>query len=445
MALYLGSSEINPVETVEVIKEVPTEQDLTLMGNELRRAYCWSRQENINGMCQLYHSRKNLFSELFNATTVEVPLGRYSDSDNNTTYCIIDGKLYTVTYNTTNIILTQYGTDTDWEKVLNTNIFIKNGNVCSKTGTIYSQCNGAYPVYSSSYYANNNKIYSGSTIKLSLPGNCLHSYGSNMDNNYTPVLIDNHIYTVSINNNVVRKLLDYTITNPDLFDNYSYSGFIFAINDTIYKYTHNTTNGTISLVNSYTMETSVKKVMRNFNCYLILLTNGKLYRAEYNNTAKPTLPTDTLFKDIRGNDAGTLGIGLSQNNILYKLNQNTDDARLVKIYEFESETNFKCNGNGYLSCFIFSSKGYRKTFKYTSQYINEITKSYASVETTNGVLPINSKTNSSITVNGNEYTRDGANDSVFKYIPEDLENHTFTDTDLLQAYLDAGIRQQQNS
>ena len=97
MALYLGSSEINPVETVEVIKEVPTEQDLTLMGNELRRAYCWSRQVNVNGLCCFYDSGSNKVSSYFNASNVYLGIKNFQNaswSSPYTTSVVIDGKLY---------------------------------------------------------------------------------------------------------------------------------------------------------------------------------------------------------------------------------------------------------------------------------------------------------------------------------------------------------------
>ena len=73
--------------------------------------------------------------------------------------------------------------------------------------------------------------------------------------------------------------------------------------------------------------------------------------------------------------------------------------------------------------------------------MDEITKSYPTCVSSGNSSLVTSSTSSSITINGNEYIRNGSGDAVFTFIPEDLENHTFTDTDLLQAFLNAGAKQ----
>ena len=453
MALYLGSSEINPVETVEVIKEVPTEKDLTLMGNELRRAYCWSRQENVNGLCVIYDSYTNMFSNSFQATNVFLGINKtdYEMSADNShgaaynSYAVIDGKLYTVTSNTSGITLTQYGTDTDWEKVLYYNSSYK---YALKNNLIYTYVNSTSTsittgnidfkqpgfAYNTKYgFINDGKIYYNSVLKNSNNWSCFYCYFSMY---YGVGLSNNKICAYHIDNNIFKQLFDYTINDPCLFSSSGDVGTIaFAIDNVFYKYNFSSSTGTTSDGSNITFNYNIKKIINTgfySSLYLILLNNGDVYNS------------DNVFimsnvKDIMCG-FGYCPIILTNDNKIYDISGNLK-------YDFNGEvvvnnTNYF---GPYLQCFKILEDVYIKYNIFTIQYLEDINKGYHSYNDLENDVNVSNVSDYSITVNGDVYLRNGADDAIFTFVPEDLENHTFSDTDLLQAYLDAGIRQQQNN
>jgi len=436
MALYLGSSEINPVETVEIIKEVPTEKDLTLMGNELRRAYCWSKTVDAQGMCQIYSPYTNIFSEAFEATTIKglsIKSNNYI-SDNDSTYVIIDGKLYSVSVTSSAITLTQQGNDTDWNDV-NNSIWIKGGkiytsysNASSGTNPIMNSINTILPKYGGYYtfFINDGNLYYGSTL---VDGSGVWTDIKNFTSNVYGVGLRNNKLYFYFSNSYKDFGLDYTITNPDLYG-FSPSNVYFCLGNKLYLSYINYNGGyVISTKLYYEYPSNIKKISTGYNRpeKVVLLENGDVY---YDKTKK--------LSNIKTYITYTNEYFLSNDDKIYKY-----DGTLIRE-NFPSDT-FKEKGPNY-SCFQYTNSGSTITYnQYTTQYVDEITKSYPTYISSGNSSPVTSSSSSSITVNGNEYTRNGSGDAVFTFIPEDLENHTFSDTDLLQAYLDAGIRQQQNN
>jgi hypothetical protein len=139
---------------------------------------------------------------------------------------------------------------------------------------------------------------------------------------------------------------------------------------------------------------------------------------------------------------------LSNDNKIYKITRDTYSSSCTYeiINTFESNVRVisdeNADGNVYIACLKYTGNEYIKEKMFTTKYINEVTTAY----TTNSYQDlisylVTTKNISEITVNNKTYSRDGSNDLVFDFIPEDLENHIFTDTDLLQSYLNAGIIQ----
>ena len=449
--LYNGGTRISLGATREVIKEVPTEKDLTLMGNELRRAYCWSRQENLNGMCIIYDSYTNMFSSSFQATNVFLGINKtdYDSSASNShgadynSYAVIDGKLYTVTSNSSGITLTQYGTDTDWEKVLyyspsyalKNNLIYADVNSTSTsitTGNIdFKQPGFAY--YIKYVFINDGKIYYNSVLKNSNNWSCFYCYFSFY---YGVGLSNNKICAYNIDNNDFKQLFEYTINDPCLFSSSGNVGTIaFAIDNVFYKYNFSSSNGTTSGGSNITFNYNIKKIINNgfySSLYLILLNNGDVYNS--NNVFIMSNVKDIMC------GFGYCPIILTNDNKLYDISGNLK-------HDFNGEvvvnnTNYFCP---YLQCFKLLEDTYIKYNIFTIQYLEDVNKGYQVYNDSESDVNVSNVSDYSITVNGNEYTRNGSEDAIFTFIPEDLENHTFSDTDLLQAYLDAGIRQQQNN
>ena len=446
MALYLGSSEINPVETVEVIKEVPTEKDLTLMGNELRRAYCWTRQENVNGMCQLYDAFTNKFSSSFQATNVHIiEIGTYTHrkGDSYTMAAIIDGKLYFINSDSTGITMTQQGTNIGWEDRINTNYYIRNGN-------IYSSYNNANNNTSSFAVANGCKSNCASTDAPILYINNGYIYQNktslNIKAKSVAVLWSAYSYFLYIDDDGHLCYTNKNQTTKNIISNNVFTDLRFFTYDTghyalIYnKKTAMFFNGT-SFSYQYTFDSDIKHIYRTSSGGYVLLTDGKLYSVS--SASNCVLKRSDIKSQL------TNGYGY---NYVYPFYALTTDNKIIKIdnnnviYTFSSTPDLilsTTDRNLYISCFKFTEDEIITHNLYTTQYADEITKAY----TTNSSRTclkynITLKTTDTITVNGEVYTRNGSGDLVFDFIPEDLENHTFTDVELLNSYLNAGIIQQ---
>ena len=160
------------------------------------------------------------------------------------------------------------------------------------------------------------------------------------------------------------------------------------------------------------------------------------YRSSKNYTKILT----NVKKFLTNYDIYTTPVCLTNDNKIYKL---SGTSTPTLNYTFASNVqNITDESSIFLSCFKYTESEIQVKKLYTIQYMDDITKAYTSNSALDSLeYEITSKTNDTIVVNGETYIRNGAEDLVFDFIPEDLENHTFSDVDLLQAYLDAGIRQ----
>jgi len=446
------------------IANIP-EANYTLMGNELRRAYCWSKTENLNGMCQLYDVEYKKFSNSFQATNINIyEFGSYTHRRDNASYyyyAIIDGKLYTITTSSSEITMTQQGSGTGWEDVLSNTKFVRNGyiynsyaNANNETSPLMAAINPKRNLANRDnlgYFINDGKLYntSGSRILSNVSDISLVYVDYLTSSQLLYINSSGNIYKASPSDSSGKLISNHIITDLRPF---GFSTYAIA-------FIYNKTNVLIwnsylgSLAATFTFDTDVKAIkMSNNNANpLILLKNGDLYSI-YNQVKTLVLQNIKCFltNDFAHDSAvhARVFLALSNDNKIYKITRDTYSSSCTYeiINTFESNVRVisdeNADGNVYIACLKYTGDEYIKEKMFTTKYINEVTTAY----TTNSYQDlisylVTTKNISEITVNNKTYSRDGSNDLVFDFIPEDLENHIFTDTDLLQSYLNAGIIQ----
>jgi hypothetical protein len=416
------------------IANIP-EANYTLMGNELRRAYGWTHEEDVSGTCQIYNPYRDIFSSSFTATNIKGLIYNNNITSSNvitpaeTSYAIIDGKLYLLSIQSNTIILTQQGTATDWEDT-NGTIFVKNGKIYFSYSTANNNqtpyITAINPKFSSIGYCgnifiNDNKLYNGNTL---IDGSGIWTdLKSWLSSAYYDIgLRNNKLYFYSANG-IKDTGINYIITDGNLYGKTAGNCY-FAIDNTLYTFSYNyntgTINGNVTLYNTYSSK--IKKVSTgyNFPAPIVLLENGDLYYLKVKKASN-------IINYITYN--GTYF--LSNDCKIYDYNGNIIRSMPTNI--------IKTQGIAY-SCFKYIN-GTIGTNRYTISYINNITKAYAGYENEEGIELVNSASVNNIYINSLKYTRNPNIDSIFTFIPEDLENCTFSDADLIRAYLDAGLKQ----
>ena len=423
MALYLGSSEINPV--ISTIKEVPTEQDLTLMGNELRKACAYTNVQLAAGKVRVAHLpyKKNtiVFSDLMDYNGGNLYIDGSTDSSK---YIIIDGKCYSKSVSDTSITLTQYGVDTNW--ILKAQYWEIKGNRALYNGVTV--------------------VENFTNVVMCPPYN---------------IIIDGVLYNVydrnPVDNTGVWTFFDYYQGIKDGTLYYYYNGTFFpveegnvsgvfgwnqnvnsyySIDNTLYSYSVNTSTGVVTKNTVFQYESKIKRILSDNG--LVLLENNKVY---YRNTLIQNNVTNARITS--GIDYGYL---VTNNGDIYSLTASGNTTFLTNIGDgtiIETPSNY-CNGSWDLfiikyaneSTFDIQSTLYTTKNTFTKAW--ELPTLYSSdVEVQGNAL--------SIIYDNKVYTRDNSKDSTFTFVPDVLQNHTFNDQELCQAYLNAGARQQQNS
>lgn len=440
MALYLGSSEINPV--IATIKEVPTEQDLTLMGNELRRAYAYTNVENVSG-------QYNIFSPNYTAI-MEQPFEITGPCYASTTHVIINGVVYSVSSSNNKLILTQVTNSGTWKKI----------------GGLYSK----YLV------STNNTIWTCSSNPSAI----------NMNNItlHDPEILDNYI----IDNGILYKVSN----GLKMFDNsgnWSYVGTGGGIrNNKIVKFTINSSKtGFSEVVDCFDTEFS-PLLIGTYETKFYGYKNNKFYFAEpssnkYNSVVNTTGHTPIAIFHSVWDSTGCI----CEDNNFYTFNINESSNAVSLSLKFSNITSWFKTGNGsgifrngsqiyaythatqtnpindtfsnisflpdYSSCLVSmgSTMGNNVFLKYGNSYITRTTKYKSRYTTTKAYESLTNSipnqditygSDSSIIINNKTYNRDANNDGIFTFVPNELANHTFTDQEICQAYLNAGIIQQ---
>jgi len=440
----------NLVNIPDTIDTISNEPDYTAMGNELRKANAYTWVEDFNNTCILFDTYTGKFSENFEANNVKV---RHYDTMNNdshgTSYTncniIADGKLYKVTSNSSSIVMTQQGTNDGWEDT-NGAYYVRNGKIYSSYSNADAETSpradaiNFSPIgscYSQSCYINDNKAYFGNTQKYTTYNKIdLFMIRHTLDNRHGHIINNGYLYKCKNSENTGSLIFNLQIPNKKIWWT-STSRIHFFVDKTFYAYNSDYSNNTASLSGSYTF---TSQILDFFYIY-VLLANGNLYYI--GSISNPVLILENC-KQFLNNWTGHTTFGpekvhvITNDNKIYRLNSGSTPT-LVRTFSVNMQV-LNTNISEYISCLKFMESETVDHDLYTIQYNNDITKAYSSNNYISATsYNVISKTNESITVGEHTYNRNTSKDTVFNFIPEDLENHTFSDADLLQAYINAGI------
>ena len=442
MALYLGSSEINPVETVEVIKEVPTEKDLTLMGNELRRACAYTNVQEGSGKYQLaYFSNSELYksSELYNGICKT-----YSS------LITADGVSSSVGVSNSQLKVTRISNFTDWNILVsalssinsytgirNNKLYVKNA-FQGDTISNYILCYSGMIIDGKLYYLD----YSQS-ILLDDTGVWTSAYcSSNYSWDVKASGIRNGYFTVKSSTYGISVFGDFSLRDDWSLSCTGYPSYakIITITDNLEIYSISFNNNSFTPTKLGNLQKTPLKIFSKSDDYtfskgfVILNTDNTL--DFYNSSGTLNLEVSNCKGYV---PLSTADLILKDNGNLYKLNSNN----LVLLENIGENAQISTGLNfGYSNSVMVIS--YLDTNPvYTTLYVPSTigTNAYVNTESLSAKI-ITTTTSNSITVDGREYFRDSTKDSIFKFVPTELANHTFTDQELCQAYLNAGFIQQ---
>lgn len=401
--------------------DIDTIPGLDGLGRELRAAYAWTNVQEGSGKSQIAKPLSESIickSELFDKINTGY------------TYAIINNYPYTVSISNNQILLTQLRTTHDWEIMIS--------NAGSGIGILNGQYNGSGQTINVENYVvsrgSNGLIINSKRVDLMEDDGIwtsIGTYGYGIRNGYlarysstyglstfNDFKVGDNFYIVYISENatVIDNNLDvYYIT-------YSAGSFTGATKKrTLEKTPKKLYTGNITDSNSYgilyednTFEiyrnnilktyTDVKDVIvwSNSFGYYILKNNGDLYKTSYNSSKI----SETFVENLGVN---------------------------ATIYSNED-----CYMNGSVQFFKISYLDTNPVYNtlYTPSVIG--TKAYINTKTLSSNI-ITSTSSNSITVGGKTYIRDTSKDSYFTFVPEELANHTFTDQEVCQAALSAGL------
>lgn len=452
MALYLGSSEINPV--ISTIKEVPTEQDLTLMGNELRRAYAYTNVQDGSGKSQILI--QNGSSIPYKSTELYNNLECFNNS------VVIDGKAYQTSISNNQVLLTQIGTDTDWDILLNYNgtagymmCGIKNHKLYSSTSYLTNTLNSwitqsGKPNGSGSVIVDGAIYYTGYRSSEAYLIDDTGTWTSIAREHRPVVGIRNEYYTA------IHSTYGMTIFNDFKFKDDWYiidsDGSTLVINDNLDVYYIKYNNGTFTSTKKTTLSKIPKKLIAVPNIssgpygYIILNNDNTL---DFYSSSFVLKRTEENCKNIIITSITPSYYLLKTNGDLYYLTITSLGAISLTLLEnignnaqlFSHFTKYMNGTPGALKITYYDTNPV-----YSTLYVPSTIGTNAYITTTSlSSKTITTTTNNSIIVEGREYFRDTSKDSTFNFVPPELANHTFTDQELCQAYLSAGINQQQNN
>ena len=407
------------------------------LGRELRAAYAYTYEENMNGKqtAAIINYDDNKFYETEESDYARGCFLRV----------ILDGKLYTLAVTNEELILTQQGTYDDWVFSYGSSNNGIRGNHLTNTSITDEELVSYSPARSMSTFSDNEyMVYNGkliSTNKL-IDDTGIWTTCAYDDNSYVKSIYGNRDgYLTLISEDNLYIYYDIKIKD-NLYSGQPYYGTLVIDNNNILKKINFKTDKTFSISTIKTLSKTPKKVLVSDNTgpYVILYNDNTL---ETYNTSDKLINTYTDVKNIVAVSgfSNYNFIMLKTNGDLYKLyDSSLSSTKLIK--------NIGANGDVFSYKTTLTRRPSAFTIFYNDDIINSETlyvpsvlenTAYYNVNIQSSTKTITTKTDTSITVGGKTYIRDTSKDSYFTFVPEELANHTFTDQEVCQAALLAGL------
>lgn len=414
--LYNGNKVVALGSIKEIIKEVPTEQDLTLLGNQMRRAYAYTNETDVSN--QYIFTNRFVSPVITSAakTATNISFRGYSSS---VSYCIMDGTLYTIAADGT---FTQTGTN--YVKYCGNTIV-----TTTKAGSLDISPGDVVCGHSNYYFIVNGSLYRGTSL-VDNTGTWTDVADSASGGSNAIGIRDNVIMVIRASDNAIKRVASLTEMSQISHWHYSNSHTMVANSNTVFYYSNGLTyaNADTATPTTVTYESPIKKINPN----MVLLTNGNLYYVP-NNTL-----IDTNVLDI----CDTLQVYGKSNGIYFATSSGINVPTFNKIYSYGSncilDTNYCSSGNNYSFMFKTNNNAIQETTIFS---VNGENTAYSDIENLNSHVNITSKTDLKIVADSKDYLRDSAKDGIFKFIPPELKTHVFSDQELCQAYLNGGLQQ----
>ena len=429
MTLYAGNSLTGAIyKGSELICQTGgATADMIAVGNQLRRAEAYYRTEDVGGK---YYFYEYPYSSYRFGPYDNCPKIGFIYSQN---AYIIDGKLYKISNNE---LVRLTGTNTGKDNF----VFVK--------GNIFFDSDG-YSYYSSQMSTDFTKMTSFPRIYDENSSRII--VGDRIDRWMCYVVIDGALY--KFNNNG---------SNQTLIDNGGIWTHLFIVNTSWvvgirdgYICVASDTDGVIqSTIRPYLSWTDYtynhiyytladdKKTLKRVLCKQTSIDTPQLIKTISNDIVKGY---SSIYLDSAGNcyNGGSL-LDTNVTDISSRHSGNHAYIKNNKLYYGTSKTQSPCMSD--LSLNGFANSWRTNVVKVNDGYIREetfyctsnATKAYANPRISQSTS-IQSKTSTTVTVNNNVYARNQSKDSYFEFIPDDLKNKTFTDADLLDACLSAGL------
>ena len=437
--IYCGDDKINIGVVKEVKTYIPSQQDVIEIGNAMRDAYAYSYKVTGRKFWQIYDFNNNLTTELIEADNIKLP----SFSNH---MVIIDGKLYEKTVSNGNIILTQIGTQTDWQDandfiyIRGNKIFKKESDATRDTNSIMAAVNPKLNKGKDDYlFINDGKLYIEDVL---IDDSGVWSHISRwLNTRYSLGICDKKVVSYVISNdNLITKseVMDLSFIDnvDDILFGCDADICLIGYRNKLWYILFNYGDGSIKSINPIEYDDNIiditnGRISGNMGLF-VLMENGVVRKYSDNSYRITEIMTNVkMFCSNKGTYV------LGNDNKVYDISTSTPSEMftLENVPMFAKHQSDTING---LFEYSDSDSNFAIDTIYTVKY-NNATIGYSDYTSSISSFPITNRTNNEIIVNDNTYVRDASRDKTFTFIPDDLENYTFTDQDLCKLYLRAGL------
>jgi len=415
----------NLTSTVETIP------GLDGLGKELRAAYAYT--------CTTPAQGKHTFATYINSTFYETPL--FDDLNPGRNRFVSGGKIYTTTISNSELVVTQQGSYEDWLYSVTNWFGIRNNKLVPyvKSGQpgediiSYVPMN-FYGTWSDNALICNGKLYdsSGNSKSILIDDTGIWTSVFNYNGSYYVGIRDGYFTVYDDDTKNLYIYYDIRIKNNLItWGGSSSNGFVIDTNLNLQKLTYSSSTNTFTIKNYLSLTKNPIKMIfwdATVNKYItILYDDNTAERYKVTSSSATLINTYTNCKNVL---------------LTYIILYNNGDL-------YYSDTFIKNIGeNGDIFAYNTSSAtgGFRISYVDNvsvsdTLYVPSVVENtaYYNVGIQSSKKTITSKTNTSITVGGKTYIRDASKDSYFTFVPEELANHTFTDQEVCQAALLAGL------
>ena len=389
------------------------------LGRELRAAYAYT--------CTTPAQGKHTFAIYNNNILYESPL--YDDLNPSANRFVSEGKLYTATISNSEMVITQQGTNEDWIFSETNSFGIRNNKLLptslSSEELISYSPRTFYGTFNDTSLIFNGKLYSSSRL-LDDTGIWTKTYA--YTGPYYMGLRDGYFTTYAQGNLYIYydiKVKGDLIT----WGGSTTNGYVIDTNLNLQKLTFSSSTNTYTIKNFLTLEKNpIKMIFNDVNGnHIIILYDDNTVEDYAMGSSYNLSATYTNCKDI-----------LPPNFILYNNGDLYTKNTFIKNIG-ENGTIFAYNTSA-------TSSGFRISYTdnvslYDTVYVPSVIENtaYYNVDIQSSQRTIASKTNTSLTIGDKTYIRDASKDSYFTFVPEELANHTFSDQEICQAALVAGL------